>query len=57
MKRRELIEAGLAAAAIGLLAPPLRAAGTAGALALITKAIPASGEKLPAIGLGTDAFK
>ena len=57
MKRRELIEAGLAVAAIGLLAPPLRAAGTAGSLAPITKAIPASGEKLPAIGLGTDAFK
>jgi diketogulonate reductase-like aldo/keto reductase len=56
MKRREMIEAGLAAA-LGLLAPPLRAAGTAAALPLITKVIPASGEKLPAIGLGTDAFK
>ena len=26
-------------------------------LPLITKAIPSSGEKIPAIGLGTDAFR
>jgi aryl-alcohol dehydrogenase-like predicted oxidoreductase len=56
LSRREFIEAGVAAG-IGLLAPPLQAAGTTAALPLITKAIPASGEQLPAIGLGTDAFK
>ncbi|HEY7962525.1 MAG TPA: aldo/keto reductase [Steroidobacteraceae bacterium] len=37
------------------LARPLPVLGAA-ALPLITKAIPVSGEKIPAIGLGTDAF-
>ena len=55
LSRREFIEAGMTAG-IALLAPPLCAAQTAGALPLITKAIPSTGEKLPAIGLGTDAF-
>lgn len=53
INRRDFIEA---AAAVGLgaaLAP-----GTAAAeLPLITKAIPASGERIPAIGIGTDAFR
>jgi diketogulonate reductase-like aldo/keto reductase len=55
LSRREFIGAGLAAG-VGLLGRPVRAAGTASSLPLITKAIPSSGEKLPAIGLGTDAF-
>jgi len=55
LSRREFIEVA-AVAGVGLLARPLRAAETANALPLITKAIPSTGEKLPAIGLGTDAF-
>jgi diketogulonate reductase-like aldo/keto reductase len=55
LSRREFIGAGLAAG-IGLLGRSVRGAGTASSLPLITKAIPSSGEQLPAIGLGTDAF-
>ncbi|HKD53701.1 MAG TPA: aldo/keto reductase [Steroidobacteraceae bacterium] len=55
LSRREFIEVA-AVAGIGLLAQPVRATETANALPLITKAIPSTGEKLPAIGLGTDAF-
>jgi aryl-alcohol dehydrogenase-like predicted oxidoreductase len=44
-------------AGLGLLARPLFAGDPAAAsLPLITKAIPSTGEKLPAIGIGTDAF-
>jgi aryl-alcohol dehydrogenase-like predicted oxidoreductase len=56
MKRRVFIE-GSVTAGIALLARPLRAAEAASTLPLITKAIPSTGEKLPPIGLGTDAFK
>jgi diketogulonate reductase-like aldo/keto reductase len=56
LSRREFIEAGMTAGIV-LLARPLRAAETANTLPLITKAIPSTGEKLPVIGLGTDAFK
>jgi aryl-alcohol dehydrogenase-like predicted oxidoreductase len=56
LSRREFIEAGVVAG-IGLVERPSRAAQTTNALPLISKAIPATGEKLPAIGLGTDAFK
>ena len=47
-----------ATAVIGSLLPRLLPAGESapGALALITKPIPSSGERLPAIGIGTDAF-
>jgi aryl-alcohol dehydrogenase-like predicted oxidoreductase len=47
-----------ATAAIGSLLPRLLPAeeSAPGALALITKPIPSSGERLPVIGIGTDAF-
>jgi aryl-alcohol dehydrogenase-like predicted oxidoreductase len=54
--RRELIEGGVAAGVAALLARATPAA-PASSLALIRKAIPASGEKLPAIGIGTDSFR
>ena len=56
MSRREVLSTGLAAGA-GLTV--LRPAWTADAaqLPLITKAIPSTGEKLPAVGLGTDKFR
>jgi aryl-alcohol dehydrogenase-like predicted oxidoreductase len=57
ISRRQFLEAG-AITGLSTLLP--RVASTAeppaAALPLIMKAIPASGEKLPAIGLGTDAF-
>jgi len=57
ISRREFLEAGAVAAIGTLLARSLPAAEpAASALPQIRKAIPASGEKLPAIGLGTDAF-
>jgi aryl-alcohol dehydrogenase-like predicted oxidoreductase len=54
--RRELIEGGVAVSVAALLAPATPAAPVS-SLPLITKAIPASGEKLPAIGIGTDSFR
>jgi aryl-alcohol dehydrogenase-like predicted oxidoreductase len=58
LSRREFLRGGLVAGAGGWLARALPAAPPAGAsLPLITKAIPSSGERLPAVGLGTDAFR
>ena len=58
VSRREFIEAGVVASISTLLTSPLRAAEPAGlALPLITKAIPSTGERLAAIGLGTDSFR
>ncbi|HXA93314.1 MAG TPA: aldo/keto reductase [Steroidobacteraceae bacterium] len=55
LSRREAVCSGLAAGAV------LWVGGTAQAAspdsALITKAIPSTGEKLPAVGLGTDKFR
>src|SRR5262249_52933568 len=56
LSRREFIEVA-AVAGVGLLARPLRAAETANALPPITKAIPPTGGKLPAICPRTHAFK
>lgn len=50
--RRQLLGVGLAAAALA----PVRLWAVAAPSPLISKAIPATGERLPAIGLGTDAF-
>ncbi|HEV2702285.1 MAG TPA: aldo/keto reductase [Steroidobacteraceae bacterium] len=56
VSRRTALCGALAAGAGGLLSRP--ALGIAApTLPLITKAIPSSGEKLPAIGLGTDKFE
>jgi aryl-alcohol dehydrogenase-like predicted oxidoreductase len=54
--RREFLAAGVAGGATALLGRPLRAADPPPGQ-LITRAIPDSGESLPAIGLGTDAFR
>jgi len=57
--RRHVLCSGLAAgASLALRAPSWAATGSvAESLPLITKIIPSSGEKLPAIGLGTDQFR
>ncbi len=52
--RRDALRLGLAAGAALALLPRARAAAD---LPLITKAIPSTGEKLPAVGLGTDQFR
>lgn len=51
--RRDVLRSGLGAAA-ALALPQSRAASE---LPLITKAIPATGERLPVVGLGTDQFR
>jgi aryl-alcohol dehydrogenase-like predicted oxidoreductase len=62
LSRRDFLAAGVAAGVgtvfTGVL-PAARpaAAQTPASLPLITKPIPASGERLPVIGLGTDAFR
>jgi aryl-alcohol dehydrogenase-like predicted oxidoreductase len=56
--RREFIGAAVAAGIGTLLPATVPAAGAAAeAGALITKVIPTSGERVPAIGIGTDAFR
>jgi aryl-alcohol dehydrogenase-like predicted oxidoreductase len=61
LSRREFIGGGVAAGVGTLLdlLPPVApaAAPTPASLPLITRPIPSSGERLPAIGLGTDAFR
>jgi len=57
LSRRVFVAAGAGATAGALLGGCLRAAGESAAGRPITKAIPASGERLPVIGLGTDAFR
>ena len=55
LSRRDALCGGLAVGAGALLSRPVLGA-SGPALPLITKAIPSSGEKLPAVGLGTDKF-
>ena len=56
--RREFIGAGAAAGLAGWLPRPAPAGDSpAAALPLITKVVPSSGERLPAIGIGTAAFR
>jgi len=57
LSRREFLAAGAGATAGTLLSGCLRAAGDGPSERLITKAIPQSGQRLPVIGLGTDAFR
>lgn len=57
LSRREAIRAGLLAGAGALLARSGQAETTDAATPLITKPIPSTGERLPAIGLGTDSFR
>jgi diketogulonate reductase-like aldo/keto reductase len=56
LSRRGFLQAAAAAGIGAALARAPRAGEAAAALPLISKAIPVSGEKLPAIGIGTDAF-
>ncbi len=55
--RREVLLAGAAAGLAVAIQGPARAAAGSDAAPLITKAIPSTGEKLPAVGLGTDQFR
>jgi aryl-alcohol dehydrogenase-like predicted oxidoreductase len=58
MLRRDILRSGLAVGAgVALLRPAWAATNAWAELPLITKAIPTTGEKLPAVGLGTDAFQ
>ena len=57
VSRREAIQTGLAGAAgLALLPSGAASAQQAEVLPQITKAIPSTGEKLPVIGLGTNAY-
>jgi len=57
ISRRHALRSGLAAmAGFASLRPAWTANAASESLSLITKTIPASGEQLPAIGLGTDKF-
>jgi aryl-alcohol dehydrogenase-like predicted oxidoreductase len=53
--RRDVLRSGVAAGLV--LALPAGALGANDAESVIMKAIPSTGEKLPAIGLGTDQFR
>jgi aryl-alcohol dehydrogenase-like predicted oxidoreductase len=53
--RRDVLRSGLAAAVAAALTPQQSRA--AAELPLITKPIPATGERLPVVGLGTDQFR
>ncbi len=54
LSRRDVLQAGLLAGCVGALPRSLRAADSSAPL--ITKPIPASGEKIPVMGLGTNQF-
>jgi aryl-alcohol dehydrogenase-like predicted oxidoreductase len=54
--RREFLRGCAAALAAGTLLPALGRAESATEAALPTRAIPASGERLPMVGLGTNAY-
>jgi len=56
LSRRDALGGVLAVGAGAVLSMPASAA-SASSLPLITKAIPSTGERLPAIGLGSDKFK
>jgi aryl-alcohol dehydrogenase-like predicted oxidoreductase len=58
VSRREFIEAGVVASITTLLTSPLPAdEPTGSSLPLITKPIPSTGERIAAIGIGTDSFR
>jgi diketogulonate reductase-like aldo/keto reductase len=58
VSRRDFLEAGVAASITTLLPAPLPAAEPAElSRPLIIKSIPSSGERIPAIGIGTDSFR
>jgi len=58
VSRRDFLEAGAVASIATLLPAPSPAAEPAeSSRPLITKSIPSSGERIPAIGIGTDSFR
>jgi aryl-alcohol dehydrogenase-like predicted oxidoreductase len=57
LSRREALCGGLLACLGAGYMRHSRAADSPSATALITKTVPSSGEKIPAIGLGTDSFR
>jgi aryl-alcohol dehydrogenase-like predicted oxidoreductase len=57
LSRRDFMAGGLALGAGMTLGRGVPAAPAASSLALVTKAIPQSGERIPAIGIGTDSFR
>jgi aryl-alcohol dehydrogenase-like predicted oxidoreductase len=57
VSRRAFLEAGVLAGLGTLLTNPSAAAESEASLPLITKVIPSSGERIPAIGIGTDSFR
>ena len=57
LSRRALMQASVSAGIVSALAPlSFSYAQDASSLPLITKAIPSTGEKLPVVGLGTNAY-
>jgi aryl-alcohol dehydrogenase-like predicted oxidoreductase len=56
LSRREVLGLG-AGAGLAILSPTWAATNASAELTLITKAIPSTGERLPAVGLGTDKFR
>jgi aryl-alcohol dehydrogenase-like predicted oxidoreductase len=56
VSRREVLRTGLTTG-VGITLLPCAWAADAAQLPLITKSIPSTGEKLPAVGLGTDKFR
>src|SRR6185312_482751 len=57
VSRREILRTGIATGIGTALLPSGWAADASAQLPLITKSIPSTGEKLPAVGLGTDKFR
>lgn len=58
MLRRDILRTGLAVGAgFALLRGALASTNASAELPLITRAIPATGERLPVVGLGTDSFE
>ena len=55
--RRDVLRLGLATGAVMTGLPTASSTAWAADLPVITKAIPSTGEKLPAVGLGTDQFR
>jgi len=56
VSRRKLLQTGLAGGAGLALASRLAWAAEAASLPLITRSIPSTGEKIPAVGVGTNAY-
>lgn len=56
VSRRHVLQAGLAGGAGLALASRLAWAADAASLPLITRSIPSTGEKIPAVGVGTNAY-